>query len=226
MANAAFAERRTSADVVFQHLYDEIISLGLMPGSKMSEADVADQFGISRQPVRDAFNRLGNLGLLQIQPQRATLVQKFSVDAINSARFVRLAIELEAAREACAKWSDSHTDRFLENIGEQEDAVKDGDFRRFHALDEAFHHLMFKVAEREDSFMIVLQKKALADRICVLSLKQPDEMTVLIDDHRSIFESLRQRSQDQLDAALRQHLSRIAKTISTVRQSHAEYFVE
>lgn len=46
-------DRRTSVDVVFDHLYDEISSLNLLPGDKISEAEIAARFGVSRQPVRD-----------------------------------------------------------------------------------------------------------------------------------------------------------------------------
>ena len=48
-------ERRTAVDDIFDYLHDEILSLRLRPGDKISEADIAAQFGVSRQPVRDAF---------------------------------------------------------------------------------------------------------------------------------------------------------------------------
>jgi len=52
-------QRQTSADIIFERLYDQIISLALLPGTKISEADVAERFGVSRQPVRDeAFHKL------------------------------------------------------------------------------------------------------------------------------------------------------------------------
>lgn len=88
-------ERRTTADMVFDQLYEDIASLKVLPGSKLSEAEIARRFGVSRQPVRDAFNRLGNLDLLLIRPQRATEVRGFSMDRVQHARFVRLAVELE-----------------------------------------------------------------------------------------------------------------------------------
>ena len=95
---------RTSTDMVFNALYEEISTLKLLPGTKMSEAEVANRMGVSRQPVRDAFNRLGNMGLLLIRPQRATVVRGFSMDEIQNSRFIRLAVELEVIREACAVW--------------------------------------------------------------------------------------------------------------------------
>jgi len=74
---------------VFDHLYDEIVSMRLLPGAKISEAEIAALFSVSRQPVRDAFSRLENLDLLLIRPQKATEIKRFSSAAITTARFVR-----------------------------------------------------------------------------------------------------------------------------------------
>ncbi len=97
---AELHERRTTTDVVFDQLFEEITSLKLLPGTKLSEADVARRFGVSRQPIRDAFNRLCNLELLVIRPQKATKVRGFSMPHIAHARFIRLAVELEVIRRA------------------------------------------------------------------------------------------------------------------------------
>ena len=92
--------RRTTVDEIFDHLHDEILSLRLRPGDKISEADIATQFGVSRQPVRDAFSRLASLDLLLIRPQRATEVKRFSMREIVKSRFVRAAVEKEVLRRA------------------------------------------------------------------------------------------------------------------------------
>lgn len=223
---SSLPERRTTTDSVFEHLYDQIISLGLMPGTRLSEADVADQFGVSRQPVRDAFNRLGNLELLLIQPQKATLVQKFSRQGIQSARFIRLAIELEVARTALSNWTADRAEPFERNLKAQKKAVKERDARAFHRLDEDFHGLLAALARQPAAFDLILQKKALIDRICVLSLKQAHEMDVLVDDHKAIYQCLSQGDGKRLDSHLREHLSRIQKTIDTVSEAHPDYFVD
>ena len=67
-----FQTRRTSVDLVFEHLYQGINSLNLLPGTKISEADIAARFDVSRQPVRHAFSRLEILELVVIRPQKAT----------------------------------------------------------------------------------------------------------------------------------------------------------
>ena len=68
----ARVDRRTNADDVFDCLHGEIVSLRLLPGTWISEIEVAGQFDVSRQPVREAFIRFANQDLLLIRPHEAT----------------------------------------------------------------------------------------------------------------------------------------------------------
>ena len=99
LATADVLERRTTTDEVFDRLHEEIVTLELLPGTKLSEVEVARRFGVSRQPVRDAFNRLSNLDLLLIRPQKATEVRGFSIERIARAR---LAMRNNTARATTA----------------------------------------------------------------------------------------------------------------------------
>ena len=220
----AIGRRQTSADIVFGRLYDGIISLELLPGSKLSEVEVAERFGVSRQPVRDAFSRLGTMGLLDIQPQRATRVRHFSLAQIEAARFVRRALELELARAAARVWDAAWTDPFEENLEAQAEAVAREDRAAFHALDERFHEIVAELSGARHAFDLVLEKKAQVDRICVLSLKRAKGMAELVDDHRAIYAALRARDGAAAQDALRVHLARIGATIEAIRQAHPDYF--
>ncbi|WP_179381447.1 GntR family transcriptional regulator [Jannaschia marina] len=216
--------RRKTADIIFGALRDQIMSLELLPGTKMSEAEIALKFGVSRQPVREAFNLLGNLDLLDIQPQKATRVQRFSLRRIAAARFERLAIELEVARSACRNWSSVHAPGLEACLSAQHTAVETTDAKLFHTLDAKFHRLIFDVAAPPLPFARVLEKKAQVDRICVLSLKDAEEMATLVADHALILDGLTRRDEAGLDAAIRLHLSRIDRTIAAVRAAHPDYF--
>ena len=92
--------RASIADQVFDVLHQQVLSLALPPGTKMSEAEIAKQLNVSRQPVRDAFYRLSKLGFLLIQPQKATQVSPIHIQDILRARFVRTSIEVEVMRRA------------------------------------------------------------------------------------------------------------------------------
>lgn len=220
----AIQERRTSADVVFDYLRDEIISLRLLPGSKISEAEIATKFGISRQPVRDAFSRLCNLDLLLVQPQKATVVKKFSRSAIAAERFVRRAVELEVAHLAVQHWDPSHLEEFNASLDAQRAAIAEHNIDAFHALDYKFHEMICRVAKAEFAFDVIVEKKAQVDRLCVLSLARAASMDEILSDHERIVAALENRSEPDLNAAIRTHLSRLDPTIEQIERDNASFF--
>ena len=215
---------RTTTDIVFDHLYDEISSLRLLPGARISEADIANQMGVSRQPVRDAFNRLGNLDLLLIRPQRATEVRGFSMQAIENARFVRLAVELEVVSRACASWGPEHVEALEAQIELQEKAVKSGETSKFHGLDYTFHKMICEIGGYPLAFDMIQDCKRSVDRLCVLSLRKADEIEAIVEDHKEIAQSLERRSVEGVRKAVEKHLSRLDETIREIHEAHANYF--
>lgn len=216
--------RRSTSDMIFERLYDQIMSLDILPGTKLSEAEMASKFGVSRQPVREALNRLGSLNLVVIQPQKASRVRRFSLPEIQVARFSRLAIEIEVSKNALQLWNSSIEKRFRANLAAQSDALAASDAKAFHKLDEDFHHLMTQAAQAPFVFDQIKRYKSHVDSICVLSLKGTSEMADLINDHARILDCLAQGDAAQLEQVLRLHLSRIENTIKTVRNIHPGYF--
>src|ERR1700754_4011512 len=89
---------RQAAPQVFERLRGMIISLDLPPGSPLSRAALAGQFGVSSTPIRDALMRLEEEGLVEVFPQYATVVSRIDVRRAQQAHFLRQALELEIVR--------------------------------------------------------------------------------------------------------------------------------
>jgi DNA-binding GntR family transcriptional regulator len=97
------AEAQPIARQVTRALRQAIVTMRLRPGEMLSEQEIATTLGVSRQPVREAFIKLGEAGLLRVLPQRGTLVVKISRAAVEDARFIRDAVECAVAREAAKR---------------------------------------------------------------------------------------------------------------------------
>lgn len=217
-------DRRTSVDVVFDHLHNAITSLDLLPGDKISEAEIAAQFGVSRQPVRDAFSRLENLDLLLIQPQKATEVKRFSLAEVTKSRFVRSCVEAEVMRRA-AREATASDKAFLDaSLAMQAVVVADGDYEEFSKLDYEFHRVLCKVAKTEFAFEVISFEKAKVDRLCILSLSKKDRLGTLLNDHQSIVDCIKAGDGEGAVAAGMLHLSRLDETIEQISRDNPDYF--
>lgn len=216
-------ERRTTADVVFEQLQKEIASLELLPGTKLSEAEVARRFGVSRQPVREAFSRLGNQELLLVRPQKATVVRGFSLQRVAHARFVRLAVELEVIQQACTIWDASRTETLQHNL-QQQQQVLDEEPDQFHTLDFQFHKLICELGGCPLAVEAIAECRQKIDRLCTLSLARQSEAATLLDDHKKLARALKAKSAERATAIVRQHLSRLDSTIKEIHVTHSNYF--
>lgn len=219
-------KRRTASDDVFDYLYSNIISLEIEPGTKMSETEIAKQFGISRQPVREAFIRLADMKLLEIRPQRATTVRKIYHKEILDARFIRAAVEVEVARLACERYDGACDDDFAANLARQKQAMDQTKFEEFHSLDYDFHLLLCVAADCEFAHKTIVDNKSHVDRLCALSLSSKEHFKTVYDDHLGIFQALKEQDVDRLTNRLRIHLTRLDSTIDRVRETHSNYFHE
>lgn len=217
-------DRRTSVDDIFDHLYDEILSLRLRPGDKISEAEIAAQFGVSRQPVRDAFSRLATRDLLLIRPQRATEVKRFSTREIVKSRFVRAAVEQEVLRRAAQQCDAAGADALDAAIVAQEQTIATEDVEAFTRLDYAFHKTLCQIARADFAFDVIMAEKSKVDRLCTLSLSKVDRVPELVDDHRAISAAVKAHDAEAAVVAGMRHLSRLDRTIEQISATNASYF--
>lgn len=217
-------ERRTSADDVFDYLHAQINALKLLPGTRISEVEIARQLGLSRQPVREAFIRLANRDLLLITPQKATTVRRFSHEKIKRARFIRYSVECEVLRRACERRLGAFKGKLDCSLEMQRKAMADGDIDRFHNLDYEFHRILCAAADCEFVFENIAYNKAQVDRLCMLSLTEPATMDELLQDHVQVVDGLSKQDEGAVLKAIKHHLSRLDDVIAGIRKSHAIYF--
>ncbi|TMV50422.1 GntR family transcriptional regulator, partial [Thioclava sp. BHET1] len=195
-------------------LRERVISNQLPPGERISESEIALQFGVSRQPVREAFIKLAEEGLLEVRPQRGTFVRKISVPAVMDARFVREAVEADLVKLLCVT-PDAALIRELERqlSAQRELAVADsGGFRR---MDDLFHRTIAEAAGKSHAWAVVEGMKTQMDRVRQLSTEH-FALDKLIAQHAAIVAGLARGDGAAAEAAVRQHLREILRDLPVI----------
>lgn len=203
----------TSAEPITRRVVDvlrrAIVTLRFLPGEKLSEQDLADRFGVSRQPVREAFLKLAEVGLVRILPRRGTRVMKISARAVGDARFVREAIECAVVREAALRADRAVLEKIRACLVETARVLAAGDVKRLFALDETFHSLLAAAAGRPDAWHVVEEQKAQMDRVRYLDLAGSIPMGTVLAQHRAILAAVETGDPVAAEAAMRAHLAEI-----------------
>ena len=215
----------TMALRVVRALRDDIITMALKPGDVISESDIAAKYGVSRQPVREAFIRLAQLGLLLIRPKRATVVKKISPDGVRQSRFIRESIEVEIVRRLAAQPAPNVRAELEALLAEQEQASVADDHRRFHELDELFHRVLARLAGVEYAWQLIDDHKMQLDRVRYLTLGVSSSQRA-IAEHRQIVDAVADADPVAAEAAMRAHLARAEVLLAQTIADFPEYFDE
>lgn len=214
----------TTATQVERDLRESIIRLELAPGTRLSEQEIATRMGVSRQPVREALIALGKSKLVDIRPNRGTVVVRISARQMMEARFVREAIEVAVARRASESF-DSWTRRRVDTILSRQKAAQEmNDHNAFRREDEQFHIAIAEGAGCGLAWNAIADIKAHMDRVCNLQLRHPDSMKNLIAEHEAIIVAIDARDAEKAAGAMRRHLNGILSDLPQIESSNPELF--
>ena len=217
------ANADTMAMRVVDALRDDIVTMSMKPGDVISESDIAGRYGVSRQPVREAFIRLAQQGLLLIRPKRATVVKKISPDGVRQSRFIRESIEVEIIRRVASQPGPDAASVLADLIAEQEQASSALDSRRFHTLDELFHRTLARLAGVEYAWQLIDDHKMQLDRVRYLTLGVSSSQRA-IAEHKVIAEAVANADPAAAEAAMRAHLARAEHLLAQTISDFPDYF--
>lgn len=203
-------------------LREQIVTGRLVPGARVSEQEIATQFGISRQPVREAFIRLGGEGLVEVRPQRGTYVCKINLERVEISRFVREAVESDLVKLAAEK-ADGALIRELEAQLDAQSRLPDGSGLEFMRLDEHFHRTIAEAAGRGGAWVHLQPIKMHMDRVRHLTAVE-FPLGRLITQHRAIVTAIAENNQNSAESAMRLHLRNIFDDLPKIAAAQPHYF--
>ncbi|MFE9355467.1 GntR family transcriptional regulator [Streptomyces olivaceoviridis] len=131
---------------VYEALLELITTRALQPGQHLVESELAGHLGVSRQPVREALQRLNTEGWVDLRPAQGAFVHEPTEEEADQLLTVRTLLEAEAARLAAAHADDAGITVLEELCAEGETAVAAEDVDRAVALNAAFHAKVMELA--------------------------------------------------------------------------------
>jgi DNA-binding GntR family transcriptional regulator len=149
------APRHTLQDHVFRQLCELILNGEIAPGQLITIQTLADAFGVSAMPVREALQRLAAARALTVVSGRSIGIPQLTQERLLDLRRVRMELESLAATWATPNIAGTEIDRLQECIQNMEEAARSGDRKQYLRLNRTFHFAIYGAAGSDTMFAII-----------------------------------------------------------------------
>lgn len=209
-------EVKFSAKDVYASLRERILSFELYPGSRVTETELAEYFGVSRTPIRSALQRLEAEGYLTVMPKQGCFIRNLDVEDLSRYYQVRMSLEHLSLQLACTYMSDIALKELAVAWDPDKQAERSDDPEEMEARDESFH---LALAEGGGN-MVLHDYLANVNRhlriVRRLGFTQAERIDQTYDDHYLICQSLLKRDLQLAQSLMRDHISHNELFVKTI----------
>ncbi len=202
-------DRRKMTDWVTEELREAIIELRLRPGDPLREAALAEQLGVSKTPLREAFARLEQEGLVETTSFKGAVVTGYSERDLNEIYELRTLLEGAAAR-AAAEHATSETLDALRDVVERSRERRDaGDVVGLAELLGRFDLIIYAQVTNERIGALIDNLRAHLTRIGKLTESIPGRVEASVEEHAAIVEAIGARDPNETERLMRVHIGSV-----------------
>ncbi len=217
-------KKNTTSKTIYYKLREEIINLYLEPGTSISEKELSEKYSVSRTPVREALVRLAQEGLVQIYPQRGTIVSLIDLSAVEDGRFLREHLERAVVKEACKEFSQENMLALEMNLKLQQMYIESHDDKKLFEADEEFHKIIFEGSNKKRIWNSINDGSTEFQRIRMLRLAANSSWDDIFEQHKEIFDAIKNKDPQKAEEYMEEHLNMVTFDKDTVKEIYPNYF--
>jgi DNA-binding GntR family transcriptional regulator len=210
MATSTRTSRATTVDAVIEAITEGVKDGRYAPGQRLVEADLTQELGVSRGPLREALGRLASEGVIEIEPYRGAIVRRLTRVDLEDLFQVRQVLEGEAARLAATHIDDADNRARLEAALATADRLRAaGDLAGYIDENSRFHELIVEMSGSDLLARLIPQLQVHAFRLLFRQLLMDrSAMEQSIAEHETLAHAILAGDERGADKAMRRHVRR------------------
>ncbi|MCD8363407.1 MAG: GntR family transcriptional regulator [Lachnospiraceae bacterium] len=198
---------------VFESIREDILNGRYEQNTELKEATIGAELGVSRTPVREALRQLELEGLVTIIPNRGAHVNRITAKDVEDIYVIRSMLE-----GLCARWATEYiTQEQLDNMEEtlclSEYHTGKKNYEKLYELDSQFHEQLYEAGGSRILNHVLSDFHDYVKRARKASISAEDRSVRSTEEHRAIFEAIRERDADQAEALAREHVKHTIENI-------------
>ncbi len=217
--------RETAREYALRVFKNRIINLDLAPGSLISEAELSEEMGLSRTPIREALIELSKTQVVTVYPQKGWRVALVDYDTVEECRFIRYVLEMSVVEQVCRVAQEEDLLRLSKNVKLQTYYLENNESNKLLEQDDAFHRSLFDIANKQMAYQLMHSAQIHFDRVRMMALSAVKN-TKIVQDHQMILDAIVRRDAPGAQAQMDKHLSRFRIDEQALRARYPDYFAE
>ena len=215
--------RESGRDYALRNIKANIVNLELVPGSQISENELAVEMGLSRTPVREALIELSKVEIIESHPQRKSTVSLIDYDLVEESRFMRNLLECAVVELVCEMAGPMDVERLNANIRLQSFYLDGTYTNELMALDNQFHGMLFEIAKKSRIFELIQNIAIHFDRVRGMALSSVKAGRI-VQDHADLVDAIARRDGAAARELMKAHLGRYHIDAAALRSAYPQYF--
>ncbi len=198
---------KSLTSTIFEKIREDILIGKYVTGEKIVEAKLAEEFGVSRTPVREALKQLELDGLVDNIPNRGVIVKGISKQDIDDIFTIRVAIEGIAVKWAIERMDESDFEKLKEIFELMEFYTFKKDLDKFGELNTKFHEVIYNATKSRYLEHVLKDFQFFMKTTRYKSLRSPGRMESALDEHREVLNAFKEKDIDRAVKAILTHVN-------------------
>ena len=198
--------KTTRAATLRAQIADEIVRGELRPGTPLDEVSLAQRFGVSRTPVREALRELSSAGLVRIQPHRGAVVSRPAAREVEDMFAVMAELEALCAGLAAVAMTPAERRDLAAIHASLRDLIQTGDPQRYHEVNERFHHAIYLGSHNAYLAEVTLTTRRRLAPFRRAQFRTSGRLALSYEEHARVVSAIQRGDRAGAGTAMRDHI--------------------
>ncbi len=200
-------------EIAYQFIKEKILDGSYKPSQKLTEIELSEVIGASRNTIKKALLKLEQENLVEIEQNKGAFIKSFTLDEIINYLEIREVLEGLVARTAAKNISDAELEQMEEILQQMDSYLKQNRFDEYSNLNKEFHQIIYHASKNPQAVEIVNVIRTQLSRYHFRTILIPGRNQNSFQEHNKIFEALKSHDEKLAQEAVMNHVANVRTTI-------------
>jgi DNA-binding GntR family transcriptional regulator len=200
-------------DFTYQFLKEKILDGTYKPSQKVTENELSEIIGVSRNTVKKALLKLEQENLVKIENNKGAFIQSFTQEEVLNYLEIREVLEGLVARSAAKHISDHELQKLEGVFGEMSLHIQNNSFDEYSHLNKEFHNIIYNASKKEQAVNMINMIKTQLLRYHFRTILVPGRNQDSYNEHKTVLEALHAHDEELAETAVKAHIANVRNTI-------------